>query len=604
MKQKSLLKHLIYSYMLIVLLVLFVLSVVIGYSSIEKTKKQIQIELEDYAELTSAQLGFVVQNMNFISINTLSKSETIAAMAKLATGELKGTEEMIAYTAVETELENYAIVSSIYHITYFNDAGYIATSDRYNINYNMSSRLSSSDWEELDWISTVRNNYGRIMLLPIRNRQLHQNDTRETLMTVRAVRGPQGIAGYLIVETMLEEITDILACDGQYDEALVISDRNGQIIYQSSSLEKDVTDVISKQQDTEWSNLGYFYTCIEDKNIGLRTIVLAPHSVLRESIIQWLSVYVLEAAFILTIAVFAIIWLSRKVTYPLNALGEQLQKTDLNSIQRPHDRQAIYKYAEIERLFSAYNNMQDRLKILINREIEWKTQQSEQKLLILQKQINPHFMYNTLGMIAIMGYESNNHKIAAVCHEFAGLLRYSISEPKNMISTIGEEIAYIRKYLFLMQMRIEKSCTYEIEEDLVVSAEKIPRLSLQPFIENVFVHAYDEHTSIVNIKICTRADGNNWLIVISDNGCGIQKEKLKQLQTNVEQYLSAENYPRDKQKSSSIGIENTLYRMKLYYKDEFSYSIEDGEPGVKISLRGTRKENSEDAEDESINCRR
>ena len=380
--------------MLIVLLVLFVLSVIIGYSSIEKTKKQIQRELEDYAELTSAQLGFVVQNM--ISINTLSKSDTITAMAKLATGELKGTQEMIAYTAVETELENYAVVSSIYHITYFNDAGYIATSDRYNMNYNMGSRLSASDWEELDWISTIRNNYGRIMLLPIRNRQLHQNDTRETLMTVRAVRGPQGIAGYLIVETMLEEIKDILACDGQYDETLVISDRNGQIIYQSSILEEDVTDVISKQQDIEWSNLGYFYTCIEDKNIGLRTIVLAPHRVLWESIIQWLSVYVLEATFILTIAVFAIIWLSRKVTYPLNALGEQLQKTDLNSIQRPHVRQAIYKYAEIERLFSAYNSMQDRLKMLINREIEWKTQQSEQKLLILQKQINPHFMYNTL----------------------------------------------------------------------------------------------------------------------------------------------------------------------------------------------------------------
>ena len=448
--------------------------------------------------------------------------------------------------------------------------------------------MTAADWEKIDWLDRVQNNYGRTVLLPVQDRYFRDTQ-QKTLMLVRAVRNGQGIIGYLIVETALEDIQDILATNKENETGLVVTDKNGSVIYQS----QEMTETVKRAIDSgNWKKAGVLHSSSVDKDAGIQVFAFTPNRTMWKAVAADMGVYFLVGLLVLGIAVAAIVLLSDRLTKPLVVLDKQMQKADLSSIHSQADRQVMTQYAEIESLYVSYNNMQERLHTLIDREIAWKTQQTEQRLETLQAQINPHFMYNTLNMIAIMGLESNNRKVFEACRDFSNLLRYSISDKNSSVSTIGMELENIRNYLGLMQMRLEKACEYEIIEDEAVSAQALPRLVLQPLVENIFEHAYDQNTDVVHIQITTARVGDRWQICICDDGCGLPEEKMKQLREDVSQYVLRSFHTGGKKQHMCIGVKNTLSRLYLFLDGDFSYRIENAKPGFQITLSGKWKEAS------------
>lgn len=589
MKKKTFRIQLVLSYLLVMALVLGIVFSVVLYSRITLVRDEFQKELDDSAQMVSMQLGFVVKNMSFISTSTLSEKTTVDAMASLANNAVSGTEELETYRVAQSALINYAIVSSIYHITYFNRAGYIIQSDHYNTNYNIGSRLTTADWEKIDWLDRVQNNYGRTVLLPVQDRYF-RNTEEQTLMLVRAVRNGQGIIGYLIVETALEDIADILTTDKKNETGLVITDKNGEVIYQSQEMTQTVKTAISSG---DWKKAGVLHSSSADEDAGIQVFTFMPNKSMWKAVVSDMGVYFLVGLLVLGIAVAAIILQSERLTKPLVVLDKQMQQADLSSIHSQADRQVMTQYAEIESLYISYNNMQERLHTLIDREIAWKTQQTEQRLETLQAQINPHFMYNTLNMIGIMGLESKNRKVFEACRDFSNLLRYSISDKNGSVSTVGRELENVRNYLGLMQMRLEKACEYEILEDETVSGQTLPRLVLQPLVENVFEHAYDQNTDVVHIKITTTRIADRWQICVCDDGCGLPEDEMKQLKEDISQYVLQSFHTGNKKQHMCIGVKNTLSRLYLFLNGDFSYTIENAKPGFKITLTGKWREASD-----------
>ena len=527
MKKKTFRIQLVLSYLLVMALILGSVFTVVLCSSTVRARDELQKELDDSAQLVAMQLGFVVKNMAFISTSTLSEKETVDAMAGLANNAFSGMDELETYRVAQSALINYAIVSSIYHITYFNRTGYIIQSDRYNTNYNIGSRLTAEDWAKIDWLDRVQNNYGRTVLLPVQNRYFRETEEK-TLMLVRAVRNGQGIIGYLIVETMLEDIEDILTTNKGNETGLVITDKNGEIIYQSHEMPQTAKKAI---ESGNWKGARALHSYATDEDAGIQVFTFMPNKTVWKAVATDIGAYFLIGLLVLGIAVAAIILLSERLTKPLVVLDKQMQKADLRSIHSNADRRVMTQYAEIESLYISYNNMQERLHTLIEREIAWKTQQTEQRLETLQAQINPHFMYNTLNMIAIMGLESKNRKVFEACRDFSNLLRYSISDKHGSLSTIGMELENVRNYLGLMQMRMEKACEYEIIEEEEVSGQTLPRLVLQPLVENIFEHAYDQNTDVVHIRITAARIEDRWQICVCDDGRGLPEEEMQRLST-------------------------------------------------------------------------
>ena len=106
----------------------------------------------------------------------------------------------------------------------------------------------------------------------------------------------------------------------------------------------------------------------------------------------------------------------------------------------------------------------------------------------LQAQINPHFLYNTLNVIGIMGTESHNPDIYDACRRLSSLMRYAIADKNGRNSIIGWEIENITDYLELMKLRFEHRVEYQVFCEEMLKNTEIPRLIFQPFVENVFEH--------------------------------------------------------------------------------------------------------------------
>lgn len=583
MKQRTFRTQLVISYLLITLILFFVISGIFLGTNVAQIRNDIQSELAASAELVSAQFSYTVKNMSFISTHTLSDLAFSRAAAQLNTGTLEGSEEMEHYQTIQSVLVNYSIVSSIYRVTFFNEAGYMATSDGYNLGYSFKSRVSEEDWEAIDWLDRVQDNYGKAVLLPVQQR-LFQTEAEESLMLVRAIRHPGDVVGYLIVDTKMSDISDILYHDK--NATLVIADPENQIIYQDGDIAISPNQKHVTLDAMELQKMGYYSAVATDDDLGISILMLTPRSVLWAQVSSTLGMIILECMLLFCIALLAIFLLSGKLTRPLTVLTEQMYHANLNNLQQQPISGEMQRYAEIEYLYVAYSDMQERLHMLIDREIAWKTQQAEQRLETLQAQINPHFMYNTLNMIGIMGLESNNRKVFEACRDFSNLLRYSISDKNGSISTIGKELDNIRNYLALMQMRFEKTCEYEIHEDITVSDQQIPRLVLQPLVENIFEHGYNSTTKVVHIQITTKRTGNRWRISIADDGCGLSPEKMEKLCEDVVQYISQSIHAGGNNQHMCIGLKNTLSRLNLFFDEDFYYSIDHGNPGFRIELSG------------------
>lgn len=284
-----------------------------------------------------------------------------------------------------------------------------------------------------------------------------------------------------------------------------------------------------------------------------------------------LRIFVLILSFIFIGVAFLFSYFSTLFIHkPLNQLTETVKaigKGDLNL------RYVVTTKDEVGTLGTNFNNMLDQINALFQQLIKEEQLKKDAELDALQYQITPHFMYNTLNSIKCYALTREEKEIAELIANFADLLRTAISK-NGVFITLKEELDIVDKYVKLQQFRYGDKFSIDYQFDPSIDYY-IPRLILQPFVENSIEHGFDMRRSDNKILICAETVAEHLLIKISDNGTGMSQGLIDKLLNSPAKKMMG---------MSSIGIANVKERLELYFGQECQVNMSATKRGLEVKI--------------------
>lgn len=244
---------------------------------------------------------------------------------------------------------------------------------------------------------------------------------------------------------------------------------------------------------------------------------------------------------------------------------------------------------EVQELAATYNYMLDDIQNYIEELLETQKEQRKSEIKALQMQINPHYIYNTLASIKWLVYQNNFQKTIQMIDAFISLLRNTISNADEFI-TITQEVENLENYILINHTRYGEAVKVEFYVSQNCYDCLIPKLILQPFIENAFFHAFPSGKTGI-IQILMKQKGDDLEIQIVDDGIGMDQSMAERV---VRQETKKEHF-------SGIGIHNVQDRLKLLFGKEYGIRIESVEhmgTRVIVTLPVRRKKSGEEDEKE------
>lgn len=314
-------------------------------------------------------------------------------------------------------------------------------------------------------------------------------------------------------------------------------------------------------------------------------------------------------AAIVLIGVFFIRVITRQLTKPLEQLADIMKGTVDSNLEV----RFTYEYQdEVGVLGNSYNEMVDKIGSLIeqlNDHIEALKEEKENvkriqkqkrkaELAVLEMQINPHFLYNTLNMITWQAYEQGVSEISILSNALGKYFRISLSRGREII-TVAEEEEHVRSYLEIQKIRYKNKLNYEIDLPRDIMDLYTIKLVLQPLVENALYHGIKEKPGEGCIQIYggtgeSDTEGRFVEIIVEDDGLGIEAEKLRRLNDGLEEGVIDSN--------SGYGVYNVNNRLRLYYGDCFGLKLEsDPGEGTRAIIRFPVMKSKEQMEDVSVN---
>lgn len=237
---------------------------------------------------------------------------------------------------------------------------------------------------------------------------------------------------------------------------------------------------------------------------------------------------------------------------------------------------------ELKKLDDGFDDMLLDLGDFISENYIQQLEKREAQLRMLQFQINPHFLYNTLASMQVLSMQEGNTCLTEMIQHLAAMFRYSISESDRDLVTVEAELHHVEDYIYLQKIRFEDRLhvQYEVEDELLRC--KMMRFVLQPIVENAIRHGLNEGEGVITIG--ARSDGGgDILFTIQDDGNGIPEDRLKQ----IEQELETENL---KDRKIGIGLYNVHSRLRLRYGKKYGIKLSSGDSGTIVEIKVPGKE--------------
>ncbi|PAF29236.1 sensor histidine kinase [Paenibacillus sp. 7516] len=409
--------------------------------------------------------------------------------------------------------------------------------------------------------------------------------------------------GVLAIDLNMDTIAAI--CSRLYDpekEQIYVVDGQNQIIYQGRS-EVSGTDQLrqeaSRELDAARTGTGtsstaaghfeqehsmYVYQQMGSTFADWTIIKQIPNETLyaRATTLTWNNAMIAIAALLLVIV--ATLFISIRITGPLKQLMRYM-----NQIQagRLHVDIRLKSQDEIGVLARHFRDMMDTVNNLILREYRLEIANKTNQLKALQAQIHPHFLYNTLQSIGTLALQHQGQRVYVLLSSLSKMLRYSMRDQTRV--TLREEAEHARLYLELQQERFGDRLEVQLDFAEDTLRTELPRMTLQPLIENYFKHGADVQPGKGFIRISSRRTSDHWIeIQLENNGPPIPEEKLTEIQGWLSLiHTSSGLAAQDSDLSESIGLRNVMRRLQLNSPPEHTATLEISnlEPhGVMIKL--------------------
>jgi two-component system, sensor histidine kinase YesM len=277
---------------------------------------------------------------------------------------------------------------------------------------------------------------------------------------------------------------------------------------------------------------------------------------------------------ILVANVITVLYFSRWLTRPIASLSKRTEKIAAGDLDVSNIK--VERDDELGVLAASFNKMANNIRTLIAQitqkaDVERKLKEEEMKnlkvmtelkqteLKILQSQINPHFLFNTLNTIARMAMFEEADDTLKLIESTSELLRYNLGKIKRERVTLKDEIDNVKEYIFIQQMRFSDRISFEFSIDETLLGEEAPYLVLQPIVENAIIHGIEPMESNGRLKLSVYKEDEKIIVKIEDNGIGMSKEELDHI------YYE--------KSSRSIGLSNVKKRIEYFYGRDDLLSI-------------------------------
>ncbi|WP_256865429.1 sensor histidine kinase [Paenibacillus sp. 32352] len=281
--------------------------------------------------------------------------------------------------------------------------------------------------------------------------------------------------------------------------------------------------------------------------------------------IFWLLLFVI--LFVVLISAF----MSAKISQPIKRLDKSMRRVEQGdfNIHIP-----ITGNDEVGRLSRRFNLMVTQIRQLMDQNIREQESKRKSELEVLQSQINPHFLYNTLNSVVRMAGSGKSEDVITMITSLSKFFRISLSRGKTII-TVQEELEHIRNYLIIQKIRYKNKFDFEIKAEEQALPCQTLKLLLQPLVENAIYHGIEYMVDEGHIHISASIREGKLLFEVRDNGLGIPPEKLEPLLQG--QVRSEEG--------SGVGVRNVQQRIKLTFGDEYGLHVESAlEEGTTVQV--------------------
>lgn len=285
---------------------------------------------------------------------------------------------------------------------------------------------------------------------------------------------------------------------------------------------------------------------------------------------------------LLVAAVFLGIYLANQISRPVLILAEAMEQVDQGKVNLLEQKEQDWQ-DEMGMLFRSYNEMGKRINDSIEKIYIYQINQKQTELKMLQFQINPHFLYNTLNTISSIAALSDIDDIVKIADNLSGMFQYNIKG--NDIVPVGKEIQHVKNYLEIQAIRFPGKYQFEYQIAPKIEQQKMLKFLLQPLAENSLQHAFVKMKKINKICITVEEQGEDILFRLCDNGVGMRAKQVEALNLELAQ---TDTRTLVNHVDKGIGLRNVNARIKNLYGKEYGIQVRSEEgcyTEVRIKIR-------------------
>lgn len=420
---------------------------------------------------------------------------------------------------------------------------------------------SQSSLGEEDWFQRIEQNTGKNNEIFF-TRQLLADGTpiAGTCKILYAAPSYQRL-GVLVcfsyLSSFLQSMDDSIILDG---ETISFFGADGTLLYTAGQSMQSISSTLSVCSE---SNLYGWSVCSSTPFNGFHL----------SSFIKSTNIAVFLSILLIALVISALV--SRHITQPLEQLIGSFKRVETGDFSA---KVPIRGNDELTQIARAYNQMLDQIDALTRERYALKLAKTQSELEALQSQINPHFLFNTLNSIKAISDSGQSETAAQMVQALSTLMRYALSHGQYLVR-VSSELDILKKYLYLQNYRFvgHYTVTYDIDDDVL--GLEIPRLCLQPLVENAIKHGLEPCAEAGRLIITAKQLDGQLYLYIANTGRPISAEKLSELNHKLMEVSQSAAFSSD-----SVGLLNVCCRLQLHYGDHSHMSISSTEKFTTVKL--------------------
>lgn len=569
--------HHIFTLMILLITIpLLVISLVIYLFSTEAVKKEYQSSSNLILNNLSFNIDQYLQSIEKGTLNAQMDSDLQTALEHWTNQtDDHGNDQSIQYgntiehfiSAIEMTIKNVDSVQI-----------YAGTRVFYSSNFNRID-YDDKDFSTADWYIQTQQRKGGVVLFGTHLPFQRINPKEPVISIARVINkvGSKQPIGMILVDIRLDSLREILALSETSKRNFIIIDDKGGIVYSSDTSEETADKLPAQLEEQK------LHTSLQQESGNLYAKVAGTDAYVNfatSSYSQWKVIQYIDeqemnkqstilGRIILTLALLslctAILFmyiLSERVTKPIILLSRKVKlvgmgKFDVDLHSTRQDEFGV--------LYQGIRKMVEDLQNYIERSSMAKAQQKVAQYGALKSQINPHFLANVLESIQMKAIINGQRDIGDMVGIVGRLFRIHIQTGKETV-TLQEELEHIRLYVKIQQIRFGDKINYVERLETNSEALHVIHFSLQPLVENAIVHGLECRSIPGLLEVTSTLSGDEMLIMVKDNGVGMNDEQLKQLQYRLSQ-------PSDTLDEAHIGIKNVHDRIRFHFGEHYGIEI-------------------------------